>query len=70
MVGAIFLTIIITGVVVAFFYEQEVRYLSRENWMFRRLLSEQAKLHKMSLDAYIAMLREAQRHTDGQHFDR
>ena len=70
MVGAIFLTIIITGVVVAFFYEQEARYLSRENWMFRRLLSEQAKLHEMSLDAYIAMLREAQRHTDGQHFDR
>ena len=53
MVGAIFLTIIITGVVVAFFYEQEVRYLSRENWMFRRLLSEQAKLHQMSLDAYL-----------------
>ena len=68
MVGAIFLTIIITGVVVAFFYEQEVRYLSRENWMFRRLLSEQAKLHQMSLDAYIAMLREAQRHMGGQPF--
>ncbi len=68
MVGAIFLTIIITGVVVAFFYEQEVRYLSRENWMFRRLLSEQAKLHQMSLDAYIAMLRETQRHTGDQQF--
>lgn len=68
MVGAIFLTAVITGVVVAIFYEQEVRYLSRENWMFRRLLSEQAKLHQMSLDAYIAMLQEAQRHTDGQQF--
>ena len=40
----------------------KVEYLERENWMFRQLLSEQAKLHEMSLDAYIAMLREAQRY--------
>lgn len=45
-----------------------VKYLERENRMLWRLLSDQAKLHEMSLDAYIAMLREAQRHTGGQQF--
>lgn len=50
--------------------DTRVEYLERENRILRRLLSDQARLHKMSLDAYIAMLREAQRHTDCQHFDR
>lgn len=46
--------------------DTRVKYLERENRMLWRLLSDQAKLHEMSLDAYIAMLREAQRHTGGQ----
>ncbi len=33
--------------------------------MLRRLLLKQAELHEMSLEAYTAMLREAQRHMDG-----
>lgn len=45
--------------------ETRVEYLERENRMFWRLLSDQAKLHEMSLDAYIAMLRESQRHIGG-----
>lgn len=42
-----------------------VEYLERENRMIWRLLSDQARLHEMSLDAYIAMLRESQRHRGG-----
>ena len=45
--------------------DTRVKYLERENRMLRRLLSDQARLHEMSLDAYIAMLQEAQRHTGG-----
>lgn len=52
--------------ITSFLYELELRYLKRENQMFRRLLSDQASLHEMSLNAYIAMLREAQRHMGGQ----
>ncbi len=48
--------------------DTRVKYLERENRMLWRLLSDQAKLHEMSLDAYIAMLREAQQHTGGQQF--
>lgn len=58
-------------IVVAVFYfiaDTRVKYLERENRMLWRLLSDQAKLHEMSLDAYIAMLREAQRHTGDQQF--
>ena len=61
----VFLTTIIVVAIVAFAFEGEIRYLDRENRMLRRLLSDQAKLHKMSLDAYIAMVREAQKHTNG-----
>ena len=39
-----------------------MEHLVRENWMFWQLLSEQAKLHEMSLEAYLAMLWEAQRY--------
>lgn len=43
----------------------KIKHLERENRMIRRLLSEQASLHEMSLDAYVAMLQEARRYTDG-----
>ena len=62
----VFLTAAVTAMVTAVVCGREIRYLDSENRMLRRLLSEQAKLHQMSLDAYIAMLREAQRHTGGQ----
>ena len=54
------------GLGITVLYEREFNQLERENQMFRRLLSEQAALHEMSLNAYIAMLREAQRHMGGQ----
>lgn len=50
------------GLVIVALYEREIKQLERENQMFRRLLSEQASLHEMSLNTYITMLREAQRH--------
>lgn len=56
----------VTGVLVTAAYYQKIRYLRRENQLLRRLFSEQAKLHEMSLDAYIAMLQEAQRYTRGR----
>lgn len=46
--------------------EQDIEQLKRENQMYQRLLSDHANLHEISLNAYIAMLREAQRHMDGQ----
>ena len=58
----------ITWVIVKAVYDREVQHLRRENRMLWRLLSDQARLHEMSLDAYIAMLREAQRHMGGQPF--
>lgn len=45
--------------------DAKVKYLERENRMLWRLLSDQAKLHEMSLDAYIAMIQESQRHIGG-----
>lgn len=39
--------------------DTRVKYLERENRMLWRLLSDQAKLHEMSLDAHIAMLQAA-----------
>ena len=49
-------TAFIIGGIFVIMYEMEIKYLLRENRMLWRLLSEQAKLHEMSLDAYIAML--------------
>lgn len=62
----VLITAVVTGVLVTAVYYQKMRYLRRENQLLRRLFSEQAKLHEMSLDAYIAMLQEAQRHTQGR----
>lgn len=56
------LTASLFGLVIVALYEREIKQLERENQMFRRLLSDQASLHEMSLNAYIAMLREAQRY--------
>lgn len=64
---AIPLLVIVVGVCYLI-ADTRVKYLERENRMIWRLLSDQAKLHEMSLDAYIAMLREAQHHTGGQQF--
>lgn len=50
---------IVVGGIITLLYELEIKYLDRENRMLRRLLSDQAKLHEMSLDAYIAMLQAA-----------
>lgn len=50
------------GLVIVALYEREIKQLERENQMFRQLLSDQASLHEMSLNAYIAMLRESQRY--------
>lgn len=58
----------IVGAAVAAIFEQELRYLKRENRMLWRLLSDQARLHEMGLDAYAAMLQEAKRHINGKHF--
>ena len=55
-------TVVVGGIVLAL-YEVEFKYLERENRMLWRLLSDQAKLHKMSLDAYIAMLQASSPHT-------
>lgn len=60
-----FLAIFIAGMILATICEREARRLEQENWMLRRLLSEQATLQEMSLSAYIAMLQEAQRHVGG-----
>lgn len=62
----ILITVTVTGVLVTAAYYQKIRYLRRENQLLRRLFFEQAKLHEMSLDAYIAMLQEAQQHTQGR----
>lgn len=56
------LTAIIVGAITTIIYNQEVWHLNQENRMLRHLLSEQAKLHQMSLNAYISMLQESQRH--------
>ena len=53
-------TVVVGGIFLALY---EVQYLERENRMLWRLLSDQAKLHKMSLDAYIAMLQASSPHT-------
>ena len=55
-------TVVVGGIFLAL-YEGEFKYLERENRMLWRLLSDQAKLHKMSLDAYIAMLQASSPHT-------
>lgn len=56
------LILCIAEAVLVYIMDVKMEYLVRENWMFRQLLSEQAKLHEMSLEAYIAMLREAQQY--------
>ena len=50
------ITAVIVGGIFLALYEIEFKYLERENRMLWRLLSDKAQLHKMSLDAYIAML--------------
>ncbi len=56
------LILCIAEAVLVYIMDVKMEYLARENWMFRQLLSEQAKLHEMSLDAYLTMLREAQQY--------
>ena len=56
---------IIGETLLIYFMDTEKRYWMHESQMLWQLLSDQAKLHQMSLDAYIAMLQEAQRHTIG-----
>ena len=56
-------TALVIGGIFVIMYEMEIKYLLRENRMLWRLLSEQAKLHEMSLDAYIAMLQASSPHT-------
>jgi len=56
-------TALVIGGIFVIMYEMEIKYLLRENRMLWRLLSDQAKLHKMSLDAYIAMLQASSPHT-------
>ncbi len=46
----------VVALIIMALYEMEIKYLLRENRMLWRLLSDQAKLHEMSLDAYVAML--------------
>lgn len=58
----VLITISITSMVVDALYSWTLRRLQRKNQMLRRLLMEQAELREMSLEAYTAMLREAQRH--------
>lgn len=58
-------TIGITGTVMDALYRRSLQRLRSKYHMLRLLLLEQAELHEMSLEAYIAMLREAQRHIGG-----
>lgn len=62
----VLLTFSLFELVIIMLYEREIEQLKRENQMFQRLVSDRANLNEMSLNAYIAMLREAQRHMDGQ----
>lgn len=62
VVFIVFITIVITGFVVGSFYSWLFQRLEDKYHMLRRLLLEQAELREMSFEAYIAMLREAQRH--------
>ena len=55
-------TLIIVDTITLHIEDVKMEHLVRENWMFWQLLSEQAKLHEMSLEAYLAMLWEAQRY--------
>lgn len=64
MALAIFFVAAIAVIIAAAFYWNMFQYLSSENQMLWQLLFEQAELHQMSLDAYVNMLREAQKHTD------
>lgn len=58
----IVLTAVVAAVlIVTLVYDREIMCLRRENRMLRRLFSEQAKLHQMSFDAYIAMLQKSRR---------
>lgn len=50
-------------VIYIFSEDMRVKYLERENRMLWRLLSDQAKLHEMSLDAYVAMLQASSSRT-------
>lgn len=66
MSAAEIIVIVLTAVVAAILivtlvYDREITCLRRENRMLRRLFSEQAKLHQMSFDAYIAMLQKSRR---------
>lgn len=54
----------VTGIVLDTFYGWLFRRLRSKYHVLQRLLLEQAELHEISLEAYTAMLREAQRHMD------
>lgn len=58
-VMTVLITAIVVGGILTVLHDMEVEYLTRENRMLWRLLSDQAKLHEMSLGAYIAMLQSA-----------
>ena len=65
VVAIVLITIGATGTVVSALYWRAFQNLRRKCCMLQRLLREQAELRKMSLEAYTAMLREAQRHMGG-----
>lgn len=60
----LFILVILEAIVI-FFMCIRLAYSEREKWMLRRLVSDQEKLRKMNMDAYLSMIREAQRHTKG-----
>jgi len=63
VVLVVILTVGITLIIAGAICDRRFWHLRQENRMLRRLLSEQAQLHEMSFNAYIAMLQETQRHT-------
>lgn len=65
VVVIVLITIGTTSIVVDALYSWTIQRLRRKNQILRRLLMEQAELREMSLEAYTAMLREAQRHMGG-----
>ncbi len=63
VVLVVILSVGITFIIAGAICDQRLWRLRQENRLLRRLLSEQAQLSEMSLNAYIAMFQEAQRHT-------
>lgn len=58
----------VTLIIASAIFDQKLWRLRQENQILRRLLSEQADLHEMSFNAYIAMLQEMQQHNSKNRF--